>query len=402
MNTLLYDDLEPILDFALPLYDLGFSISPPIPPHGKFPCLPWKEYQTERATKKQLIEWAFDYSYWNYGIITGTLSGVICLDADNPDAETVIAKHCPPTPMRQVSGSGRGHHQLYRHPGSHVPTGASITVHGVKVKGLDLRGDGGLFIGPGSRHQKSRQPYQMIEPWTKEMLARVPVFDLNWLGITVEPKKSYEPSPGRSDIKLSRKQELAREMLKEKAPAKSGENSEAYCLALASALVHGYDLSPDDAIDIFLEWGEKEGNTDREGHYWTRKQLMHKLEDAVCREDPKGRHRGYLLPAWDQQAVEALFESRRTVKPFKAPLEVAELEPVLQGPEDKVLPLYPPKTEPEPSALQPVPQQPALEADDPIHRFADDPKTAYLWKGHHANDSKRPALRATGPKQVRP
>ena len=30
MNTLWYDDLEPILDFALPLYDLGFSISPPI------------------------------------------------------------------------------------------------------------------------------------------------------------------------------------------------------------------------------------------------------------------------------------------------------------------------------------------------------------------------------------
>jgi hypothetical protein len=219
MNTLLYDDLEPILDFALPLHDLGFSISPPIPAHGKFPHLPWKEYQTVRASKKQLIEWAFDFPYCNYGVITGSLSGVICLDADNPTAEAAISKHCPTTPMRQLSGSGRGQHHIYRHPGGHVPTSAAIEVHGVTVKGLDLRGDGGLFIGPGSLHRRTKLPYQMIESWTKELLAGVPVFDLNWLGITVEPKKTCEPSPGRSDFKLSRKQELAREMLKEKPPA---------------------------------------------------------------------------------------------------------------------------------------------------------------------------------------
>jgi hypothetical protein len=175
MNTLLYDDLEPILDFALSLHDLGFSISPPIPAHGKFPQLAWKQYQTERISKRQLIEWAFDYPFANYGVITGSLSGVICLDADNPAAEAVISKHCPPTPMRQLSGSGRGHHHLYRHPGSHVPTGSSIKVHGVGVKGLDLRGDGGLFIGPGSLHRLTKQPYQVIDPWTKEMLDAVPV-----------------------------------------------------------------------------------------------------------------------------------------------------------------------------------------------------------------------------------
>jgi hypothetical protein len=386
MNTLLYEDLEPILDFALPLYDLGFSISPPIPPHGKFPFQHWKEYQTARVSKKQMIEWAFEYPYWNYGVITGSLSGIVCLDADNPDAEAVIAKHCPPTPMRQLSGSGRGQHHLYRYPGTHVPTGASIKVHGVEVKGLDLRGDGGLFIGPGSLHRLTRLPYMMVEPWTKEMLSAIPAFDLGWLGIRIEPNKTNESSPGRSDIKLSRKQELAREMLKEKPPAKSGEKSEEYCLALASALVHGYDLSPGEAIDIFLEWGEKEGNIDSEGRYWTWKQLMHKLEDAASQEDPKGRPRGYLLPAWDEQALAKLFDRREPIKPFKAPLALAELEPVIPGPEDKVVPLYPPLVEPELPTPQPQPPL-ALAPDDPVRRFADDPRTAYLWKGYHANDT---------------
>ena len=155
MNTLLFDDQEPILDYALPLHDLGFSISPPVPPNGKFPVLKWKPYQAERASKMQLIRWAFEYPYFNYGVITGRLSGVVCLDADSPAAEAVIAENCPPTPMRQASGSGRGQHHLYRYPATGlVPTGKSIKAHGVEVAGLDLRGDGGLFIGPGSLHPR--------------------------------------------------------------------------------------------------------------------------------------------------------------------------------------------------------------------------------------------------------
>src|SRR6266404_2614182 len=110
------DDLEPILDFALRLHDLGFSISPPVAPQGKWPILHWKPYQTERASKKQLIDWALEYSYFNYAVITGKLSGIVCLDADNAMAEEVITKNCPATPMLQVSGSGRGRHHIYRYP----------------------------------------------------------------------------------------------------------------------------------------------------------------------------------------------------------------------------------------------------------------------------------------------
>ena len=423
MNTTLYDDLEPILDFALALYDLGFSISPPISRYGKHPCLPWKEYQTVRASKQQLIEWAFDFPCFNYGVITGALSGVICLDGDNSDAEATIAKHCPPTPMRQSSGSGRGHHNLYRHAGTHVPTGVSIKVHGVQVNGLDLRGDGGLFIGPGSLHRLTKNPYQMIDHWTKEMLAGVPIFDLNWLGITVEPKTTGVHSEGRSDIKLSRKQELAREMLREKEPAKSGENSEGYCMALASALVHGYDLAPDEAIDIFLEWGEMKGNIDSEGRFWTRKQLKHKLDDAARMEDSQGKPRGYLLPAWDHQAIEAIYNKRYEAQSRKSkPVRIFQFHHVqpgetLHGPENTELTARPLGAEPQQNESEPTPPaldllatsptidpaatSPTIDPDDPVRRFTDDPRTAYLWRGSHANDvNVRPAERLARRKSV--
>lgn len=389
----LYDDLEPILDFALGLHDLGFSITPPIPPSGRFPLLPWKPYQTTRASKAQLIEWAFEYPYFNYGVITGSLSGVICLDADNPDAEAVIAKHCPPTPMMQLSGSRRGKHYVYKHPGTHVPTKTSIEVHGVSIVGLDLRGDGGLFIGPGSVHRVSLQSYVVVEPWTKELLNSVPVFDLTWLGLTVEAKKTQEPSSDGSHIGLNRRQELAREMLMQKGPARSGENSEGYCLALASALVNGYDLSPEEAEDIFLEWGEKEGNIDSEGRFWTQKQLRHKLEDAALQDDLQGRPRGYLLPSIDYKAVKDLF-SRRATKNLIGVHEYEKVPPgePVYGPEDHTIPYRLPTEEQSPSCPPeaqsgPGTSVPSDELDGSAQRFANDPRTAYLWKGNHAKDA---------------
>jgi len=402
MNTF-FDDLEPILDFALSLHDLGFSISPPVARKGKFPLLSWKPYQTQRASKRQLIDWAFEYPYFNYGVITGVLSGIICLDADNQTAEAILAKHCPQTPMRQESGSGRGQHYIYRHPGTPIPTGANLKVYGVEVKGLDMRGDGGLFIGPGSLHRLTGLPYHMVEPWTKEMLAVVPVFDMTWLGLDVEPPKpaDEEPAPARGDISLSRKLEYAREFLQGKKGSTGGQGkAESYCFAVASALVHGFDLSPDEAEDLLLEWGRQESNKDAHGNYypWEREEIRHKLEDAASQEDPQSRHRGYLLPAWDHKAVEAVFDKQKPVKPYKAPVVLTALETVLKGPDNRVVPLLPPATVPDPhtpeslQAANPEPPAPeSLQAmpipdDSPVGRFVDDPKTAYLWKGHHAND----------------
>lgn len=415
MNSILFDDLEPILDFALALHDLGFSVSPPIPTHGKFPLRSWKEYQTTRASKGQLVEWAFEFPYFNYGVITGALSGVVCLDADNPGAEAAIAKYCPSTPMRQVSGSGRGHHHLFRHPGCHVPTRKNLKVHGVEVTGLDLRGDGGLFVGPGSLHRLTRLPYLMIEPWTKEMLAVAPVFNLDWLGVTAELERpADDPSPTRTDISLSRKQEMARAFLAGKQGSAAGRGkAELYCLALASDVVHGYDLSPDEAEDLLLEWGQKESNTDADGrHYpWGRSEIRHKLEDAAAQEGPQGRPRGYLLPAWDQDAIERIYRSRETQKLLKNHIDLKQLAPDFPGPDDKLLPLYPTKPQvalpsadesnpgPSPSALPALSPEP--EADDPLRRFVDDPKTAYLWKNHHANDANvRPSERLARSKSV--
>jgi hypothetical protein len=278
---------------------------------GKFPLIAWKPYQTERATKWRLIDWAFEYPGCNYGVITGSLSGIVCLDADNPAAEAAITRYCPPTPVRQISGSGRGQHHVYLYPATGpVPTRKNLLVHGVEVKGLDLRGDGGLFIGPGSLHCRTRMPYLVVEPWVKELLSRVPVFDMVWLGLKADEQRlGAEPAHGEPSlhdlldgVSLSRMQEYAREYLRTRRGSKAGQGTaESYCFALAGALTHGFGLSPEEAEDLLFEWGQQESNTDERGNYfpWERKQIRHKLEDAARQDDPQGRPRGYLLPAWD-------------------------------------------------------------------------------------------------------
>ena len=396
------EDIEPILDFALRLHDLGFSIVP-VPPHGKSPAMPWKQYQTERASKRQLLDWGLEeYPHFNYAVITGKLSGIICLDADNGTAEAMIAKHCPATPMLQVSGSGRGRHHIYRYPlNGPVPNRTNLKVHGQEAQGLDVRGDGGLFIGPGSLHRITEQPYLEVVPWTKEMLEAVPVFDPAWLGMDTEPARAVtELKTARPDIATSRRQRYAREFLKEKEGSVAGQGkAEKYCFALASALIHGLDMSHEEAEEPLVEWGEKDSNQDAQGNYypWKRSELRRKLEDAAKQEDPQGRPRGYLLERYAlvaaSQDVEEMFRKKAHER-FKT--DTTELKPGLPTPEDpqgvNLKPLHSPeKPTPKPAqgepelvaAAEPEPQPAEISEDD---RFRSDPRTAYLWKDNHGND----------------
>jgi hypothetical protein len=47
--------------------------------------------------------------------------------------------------------------------------------------GIDIRGDGGYIMAPGSIHPKSQNLYREMEPWTLELLQQCPVHDPSWL-----------------------------------------------------------------------------------------------------------------------------------------------------------------------------------------------------------------------------
>ena len=118
------------------------------PGPGKTPLMPWKRFQTERATEDEVRGWFRRWPRMNIGMATGAVSGTIVLDADSPSAvnDALAAGEGELTSAPMVRTS-KGAHWYIAHPGEPVRNFAR------KRPGLDFRGDGGYVLIPPSLHK---------------------------------------------------------------------------------------------------------------------------------------------------------------------------------------------------------------------------------------------------------
>lgn len=300
------------LDVALRLAErFRFHISPPIPrDKSKHPRERWKTYQTTQAPTHLIRYWGINYPDHNYGIITGEIPNLVVLEADDANADNIIRNKCPKTPLVLHSGSRRGYHYYYRYPhGQYVRTRGGIPYQGEPTK-IDIRGHGGLVVGPGSIHH-SGNDYRTVGEWLTVDPDDIPTFDPRWLGLDATPPRQrvYDDVPYECDIDLDVRQELARDFLTSRPGSREGDNASGYAFALAMELIHGFHLSPEEALPVFLEWGTKKSNTYASGGYrpWTEGELYHKLRSAACRDDAEGRPDGYRLPI-DSDSLDLSFD----------------------------------------------------------------------------------------------
>lgn len=132
----------------------GWSFTPL---NGKIPTQKgWT--QAEPSKQEDATLWAFD---GNVGLRTGAVSGVVVLDEDENDAVLNFLGVIPDTPT-VVTGSGKRHY-YFRWPGYPVKNSAKKL-----FPGLDVRGDGGQVVFPGSIHPETGEPYYWLEdraPW---------------------------------------------------------------------------------------------------------------------------------------------------------------------------------------------------------------------------------------------
>ena len=142
------------LEFALKYYDIGWCILP-AKKGEKHPIVPWKDYQSKRSTREQIIEW-FKNGDYNIFLVTGKISGICVVDVDinesggfTDEAEEIIRK----LPLTLLSITGRkGHHYFFKYPND-----KELGNFTGKIPGIDFRGEGGGVILPPSLHKNGSE-----------------------------------------------------------------------------------------------------------------------------------------------------------------------------------------------------------------------------------------------------
>src|SRR5688500_15430933 len=108
---------KPILAAARTCHDLGLSLIP-LPYGFKKSQEAWKKFQRGKAGKRQIEIW-FANGPTNGAIVTGKISDIVVVDADNAKSVAWVKKRLPRTPMETKTKNGM--HFMYRHPGTPVP-----------------------------------------------------------------------------------------------------------------------------------------------------------------------------------------------------------------------------------------------------------------------------------------
>ena len=147
---------------ALDYYDHGLAVIPIRSWEvSRKPFVKWKQYQAERPTRQQVIDWWTQWPDAGIAAILGSVSNLLCLDVDGENACWILLDLLGKVPLAPTAKSGGTDpfrfHVYCRYPA--METGASRTPwNKPDDKGkLELRGTGGLLVLPPSLHKSGRR-----------------------------------------------------------------------------------------------------------------------------------------------------------------------------------------------------------------------------------------------------
>jgi hypothetical protein len=251
---------------AVVLWSRGLNVIPVPRPDarhdGKRPAIAWGEYQSRRQSEPE-VRRLFGEAQSNIAIVTGNVSGVVVVDVDSPSAMEFAVLHLPYTPWQ--TKTSKGFHLFYRHPGTRVGNRVGVQTPLTRLA-LDVRGDGGFVIAPGSLHASGAE-YLQAGDWAQRR-DDLPLFSADWLS----PRRHHAPCRvviASGDV-ISR----ARRYLAAIPVPEIGGGSDAVTFYSACRLVRGFDLDPEDVELLLWEWvGGRPG--------WTPDWIVDKVRHAV-------------------------------------------------------------------------------------------------------------------------
>jgi putative DNA primase/helicase len=156
---------------------------------GKHPLITdWLRQAT--VDTDTIRKWWAQWPNANIGVVTGKASRIVVLDVDNrhhgESSLQALEKQNGPLPEGPQVITGGGRHRYFAHPGFLVKNKVNL------LPGVDLRGDGGYVVAPGSLHKSGRT--YLFKFGTKDLpLPTLPDWLLN---------RPVEPTPSSIESEL--------------------------------------------------------------------------------------------------------------------------------------------------------------------------------------------------------
>lgn len=258
---------------------------------GKHPAVRWRHYEDNEKGPSG-----------GYGIPTGGTNGIFVVDIDMKNGKdgcgsliTLAAGRAVPETATVATPTGGVHLYFRLPPGVYIPNRRAL------AEGIDIRGEGGYVVGPGSPHKNGG---------TYQDLGGVPADAPAWLlELVIAPKKSTPTAVAHYTVEPTspagvRAVEWAKAFLARAEAAIEGQGGSDRLFHVACHLQ--YSALPREILQELIE----EVYNPRCVPPWSPREIEHKLEDANERfEEPRGLCSPGFLDMLAQRATDA--ESKR-------------------------------------------------------------------------------------------
>ncbi|WP_438040937.1 bifunctional DNA primase/polymerase [Sorangium sp. So ce128] len=255
---------------------------------GKHPRI--KDWEREASSDVAKVRaWWERWPSANIGLAMGGPAALFAVDVDGPEGRATLAalerEHGPlPATFRTASGRDDGGHLLFAIPPELADLGAELANSVAKLPGIDVRAQGGQIVAPPSLHHTGRlYAVALVAP-----IASAPRWLLERLTTPKAPPARPQLTPATQEAapRSTDARTRAAAYLRTMDPAISGQRGHDALWRAAVAMVCGFELAPDVALDLL----RTEYNP-RCLPPWSEAELRHKVEDA----GHAGVPRGYLL-----------------------------------------------------------------------------------------------------------
>ncbi len=134
-----------LVEAAKKYLDRGFSVIPVRP--DKTPFVRWEIYQRQKPTQIEIHNWWNRWPRSGIGIVTGSISGIVVIDVDDPDkGMQTIGEYLTSCKVPTVKTPRGGYHLYFKAP-EKCPSNSTG-----RPPGIDFRGEGGYIIAPPSQN----------------------------------------------------------------------------------------------------------------------------------------------------------------------------------------------------------------------------------------------------------